>query len=514
MGESEQNKNIYQHEFLENLIANFTSLITKKEIDERQFLIYNGKLRIENHSVKSLEVKISFVQHFENYYIILMLRDTTQRDLLITLKETNKYKDQLLASVSHELRAPLNGNINLVEAAVNSPKIPASVKESLLIPALRSSKFLLHIINDFLDMSQIKEKKLRLVFQSESLKETLKNTVQLVELQAKKKGIELNVELDPALPNKFYTDHIRLSQIILNLLNNAVKFTQGGVIKLTAKTMPEVPWVKITVQDSGIGMCPESLQKLFTNYTHIEFEGRQTMNPAGVGPGLNITHNLALLLGPKDHSGITAKSNPGQGSTFTFILENLQEELDDSGEILDGTPEQLVQFMPFAKFQGSRIHSSSTAPLMGRSESFSLLNTPCLCPQVMIVDDNPFNTMAFETILGSLEVKCDCVYSGSACIKNLIDRQIKPCGENCKQYSVIFMDQEMPEMSGAEAAHEIVKLQNQNLLAQGIRIIGCTVHKSKKEVKKLREAGIDQCIHKPISAVMIKDILKGIVLDQ
>jgi len=102
-------------------------------------------------------VKISFVQHFENYYIILIIRDTTQRDLLVALEETNKYKDQLLASVSHELRAPLNGNINLVESAVNSPKISDCLKESLLIPALRSSQFLLHIVNDILDMSQIKE---------------------------------------------------------------------------------------------------------------------------------------------------------------------------------------------------------------------------------------------------------------------------------------------------------------------------------------------------------------------
>jgi len=142
----------------------------------------------------------------------------------VVLEETNKYKDQLLASVSHELRAPLNRNINLVESAFSSPKIPESIKETLLTPALRSSKFLLHMINDILDMCQIKEKKLRLVFNSENLKETLKNTAQLVELQAQKKGIELLLEIDSAVPKNFCTDHIRLSQIILDLVNNAIKF--------------------------------------------------------------------------------------------------------------------------------------------------------------------------------------------------------------------------------------------------------------------------------------------------
>jgi len=488
----------------------------KEEIHEKQFQVYNGKLKIENQQDKSLEVKISFVQHFDNCYIILIIRDTTQRDLLVTLEETNKYKDQLLASVSHELRAPLNGNINLVEGAVNSPKIPASVKESLLIPALRSSKFLLHIINDFLDMSQIKEKKLRLAFHSENLKETLKSTAQLVELQAKKKGIELQLELDADLPTDFCTDHIRLSQIVLNLLNNAVKFTKEGVIKLTAKPMPEAPWVQITVQDSGIGMGQENIQKLFTNYTHIEFEGRQNMNPTGAGLGLNIAYNLALLLGPKDHHGIEVRSVPGQGSTFTFILENRQDVIVDpegliknqenSCEVADESP-RFMKSLFFAKLQTSISGSSySMIPILEKNHSQS---SSCSCPKILIVDDNPFNTMAFETILDSLNLKCDSVYSGSSCIKSLRNRQAKVCGDDCKQYGVIFMDQEMPEMNGTETVNQIKKLQEENLLSQGIKIVGCTAHKSKEEIDRFMEAGLDQCIHKPISAGMIKDTLKG-----
>jgi len=121
-------------EGLEDFLVKIQNLITNKAIQEKQFLIYNGKLKIDdNHQEKSLEVKISFFQHFEIYYIILIIRDTAQRDLLVTSEETNKYKDQLLASVSHELRAPLNGNINFVETAVNSPKIPDHIKESLLV---------------------------------------------------------------------------------------------------------------------------------------------------------------------------------------------------------------------------------------------------------------------------------------------------------------------------------------------------------------------------------------------
>ena len=177
-----------------------------------------------------------------------------------------------MVSVSHELRAPLNGNINLVESTLNSPKIPETLKETLLVPAVRSSKFLLHMINDILDMSQIKEKKLRLTFGPRGLKETLNSATQLVELQTKKKGLKLQIELDPILPQEFCTDHMRVSQIVLNLLNNAIKFTTEGRVTLSAAPMEGTPsCIKVPVKDSGIGISQENQQKLFSNYTHIEF---------------------------------------------------------------------------------------------------------------------------------------------------------------------------------------------------------------------------------------------------
>jgi len=157
------------------------------------------------------------------------------------------------------LRAPLNGNINLVEGAISSPEIPECIKETLLIPALQSSKFLLHIIND---ISQIKDKKLRLVVEYGGLKETINSTAQLVEIQAKKKGIELIIELDPGLPQLFCTDHMRLSQIGLNLLSNAIKFTKEGMVKLKVIVVPEkARWIKISVEDSGIGITQENIKK-------------------------------------------------------------------------------------------------------------------------------------------------------------------------------------------------------------------------------------------------------------
>jgi len=447
----------------------------------------------------------------------------------VTLQETNKYKDQLLASVSHELRGPLNGNINLVESAITSPKIPENIKESLLLPALRSSKFLLHIINDMLDMSQIKERKLRLVFESGDLKETLKSAGQLVELQAQKKGIELVVNIDLKLPVNFCTDHMRLSQIVLNLLSNASKFTRGGMIKLTAIPLAEEEnWVKIIVEDSGIGIRQENIHKLFSSYSTIEFEERQAINSSGVGLGLNISSNLADLLAPKSYPGISVSSIPGQGSTFSFIIENKEiiptqptqpekpsEESDSSSsrdlssssyEIADELPGRI----PLPKIKKTNTNNDSSAsmilPLPTTTRTFEL-EEKCCCPKILIVDDNPFHIMAFETILNSLDIQCDSVYSSHAALQKLLDRKNKACGKHCMPYSVVFMDQEMPEMTGAETVIEIKRLQKEDIIPE-MRIIGCTAHKAKEEVDKFMQSGLDQRIYIPISVGMIKDILK------
>ncbi len=190
-------------------------------------------------------------------------------------------------------------------------------------------------------MSQIKAQKLRLVFQPENIKKTLINTIQLIELQAQKKGVVVLLEMEQGIPKNFCTDHVRLSQIVLNLLNNALKFTFEGVIKLIARPIEGLPWLKILVEDSGIGMSSDDMKKLFAgNFTHIDFQDRELINPAGVGLGLNIAYNLAELLGPKNHNEIQVRSVPNQGSTFSFVIENKEAGLacqneDDSLKVAD-----------------------------------------------------------------------------------------------------------------------------------------------------------------------------------
>jgi signal transduction histidine kinase len=250
--------------------------------------------------------------------LIFIFRDTTARDTIAKLEGNNAYKDRLLASVSHELRTPLNGNMNLVDCAIQDPSTPQKIKDKFLIPAVRSGKLLMHIINDILDYSQMQANSLKLVFTENNLRKGIEDAVQLVELQAARKGIELILDCDNSIPTNFQTDHNRMSQIVLNLLSNALKFTFKGCIKCLVERLGSN--VRISISDTGIGISPENQKKLFGAYTKLEYENQSEINPRGVGLGLSISNMLAQILGPSNASGISVTSFPGTGSTFSFFL--------------------------------------------------------------------------------------------------------------------------------------------------------------------------------------------------
>ena len=294
-------------------------------------------------------------------------------------------------------------------------------------------------------MSQIKAQKLRLAFQPANLRETLSNALQLLDLHAKKKGIALEARFDPLLPTRFCTDHVRLGQIILNLLNNSIKFTKEGFVRLVASVIEGTSRIKVSVEDSGIGMTKDDVDKLFGIYTHIDLQDRASINPSGVGLGLKIAYDLAKMLGPKDNAGIEVESIPGKGSIFSFILRNNEsgvvekEEEDDYSRMLESEEPEVAE-EPKLKKKALRKcsncvvrwsndlqkvldppHQESPLTLKVEAGSSSPKESGCQCPRVLVVDDSPFNIMAFESVLCSLKIKFDSVYGGK--IRNREDAE-------------------------------------------------------------------------------------------
>jgi len=254
-----------------------------------KYAIFDAKYKKpEEDSELSLEVKANRIKIGDSNYLILSLKDMTERDQLIQLKGDSEFRNNMIASFSHELRTPLNANMNFIEQAIESNLIPEKVKAELLMPVLISAKQLHHIISDILDYSLILKRQLTPRFSQNILIETIRNCVSLIEMQAEKKGLKVRLDLESIERKRISTDHERVTQILLNIITNAVKFTTQGNIIIQAEYLEDDDVVVIHVKDTGIGMS--SLEKsILSSILHEQKLGKKVAsNSSGIGLGLYI----------------------------------------------------------------------------------------------------------------------------------------------------------------------------------------------------------------------------------
>jgi CheY-like chemotaxis protein len=466
--------------------------------------------------------------------LIFIFRDETQQDTIRRLSDNSAYKDKLMASVSHELRTPLNGNMNLIESAFHHPSTTDELKNSYLLPALRSGKLLMHIINDILDYSQMNANKLRLVVNKSSIKQTIQECLQLVQLQAVQKKIQLKVSFDEKVPEMWSTDHSRLSQIVLNLLGNAVKFTFQGQIEIKISCHNN-DCLLIAVEDSGIGISVEDQQKLFKTFTMIDSQilAKSDINPKGVGLGLSISNALAKILGPTGNTGIKVKSTPGLGSTFSFYLKDTNQlwistnkptkrtctsfdELSaakvlktdffdekETGEIYH----PLNSFTPrIPKFTTHTTTGADSENKIDTLESTIKVEKSCKCPRILIVDDDCFNILALESQLKRIGRSANCAYNGQEAIDKIVERQNNPCGSKCKPYELVLMDCGMPVMDGFEASRVLTEKKLKGEL-ENFNIVGCTAFTGEQTINECLSSGMENVITKPVNIVKLTGIV-------
>ncbi|KAL4441634.1 hypothetical protein ABPG74_021566 [Tetrahymena malaccensis] len=270
---------------------------------------------------------------------LIILKDVSQKMMYDRLQEIDQYKDQLLASVTHELKTPLNGILAIVQAAEHEEDI-FEIKKQL--QCIKESGCMLEIIlNDILDYSRLQKQKLRLNINKFDMVNTIDDVINIVQIQFSKPDIKIIKEIQ--MENTIIqSDSNRLKQIIFNLMTNAIKFTERGEIKIIVKKSSS-NCMSITVQDTGVGI-PENLQKkLFKLYG--TFDHSNGSNRHGVGLGLVITKNLVALLGPSNY--INLESTVGKGSSFTFEIYNkLKQEEDSLADLVEedeGTEDDLAE---------------------------------------------------------------------------------------------------------------------------------------------------------------------------
>jgi signal transduction histidine kinase/CheY-like chemotaxis protein len=370
------------------------------------------------------------------------------------LAKASQAKSEFLSNMSHELRTPLNGVLGYAQILKREKNLSAAQSKGLDI-IYQSGHHLLTLINDILDLSKIEARKMELDPTEVHLESLLSGIVGIIGMKAEEKQLLFTLEADELLPVGFLADEKRLRQILLNLLGNAVKFTQQGRVTLKVERLSDerdygplpTSTIRFEVSDSGVGMSPEALEKIFLPFEQV---GNSQSRAQGTGLGLAITQQLVTLMG----SQMKVKSEAGKGSTFCFDL---------TLPILSTSVEQI----------GWR-RKQSTAVIGYQGEP----------RKILVVDDKLENRLVLSNMLSPLGFEVVQAENGQECVD--LTPQIQP--------DLILTDLVMPVMTGFEAVKEIRKRPS----LQKLPIIAISASVFDMDQKQSRLAGCDAFLAKPV----------------
>lgn len=379
--------------------------------------------------------------------------------------QANKAKSTFLANMSHEIRTPMNAVMGISEILLQDNSLSPSVREH--VEDIKSAgNNLLSIINDILDFSKIESGKMELVEHNYQMSSVIYDIQNMIHYKIKDNQVKLIVNVDPSLPNELYGDEVRLRQIIINLLGNAVKYTKEGTIglKISWQREQETAWIKIDVEDTGIGIRKEDLEKLFESFQRVDLKANY--NIEGTGLGLTICKQLCSLMG----GDIGVKSKYGKGSTFTVVIPQV---------IVD---ERAIY--------GDEKHKKN--PLEGKQKHEVQFYAPMA--NVLVVDDNELNLKVVQGLMKPYGVKIDTAMSGEEAIEKI----------RKNMYHVVFLDHMMPKMDGIETLSTIKK-QIKNFSTP---VIALTANAITGVREMYIEKGFQDYLSKPVNPEKLLEKLK------
>ena len=386
------------------------------------------------------------------------------------IEELNRAENHFFSSMSHEIRTPINTIIGLNEIILRE-NISEEVAENAR-NIQGASKLLLSLINDILDISKIKSGKMEIVNVSYETGALFSEIVNMIWIKAKEKGLEFKLHVDPSIPSMLCGDEVRIKQILINLLNNAVKYTSEGSVTLSVRCERQAlnrVRVWYSVEDTGQGVKKENIPYIFNAFRRVDEEKNRFIE--GTGLGLSIVQQLVELMGGE----ISVNSVYTKGSTFIVTLD---QDIVDERDL--GT---------FTLASRVRAHSGETY-----RQSFEAPDA-----HILVVDDNDMNLMVVTKLLAETRIQIDTASSGAECLRLT----------QTHHYDCILMDHLMPEMDGIECLHAL-RVQPGGL-CQDVPVVALTANAGSDNQLLYRKEGFSGYLAKPVSGALLEAAVLSIL---
>ena len=391
----------------------------------------------------------------------------------LAAEAANRAKSAFLANMSHEIRTPMNGIVGTAEL-LNKTVLDERQKKYTTTIA-DSADALLQILDDILDFSRIEAGRLTLTVVPFDPRDLAQGVIDLHMAQAEKKRLDLSLEVTEDVSKTCRNDPTRLRQVLVNLVNNALKFTQEGKVVLTVSTFEHhrAPWIRFTVTDTGIGIAPEVLPKIFDAFT--QGDNSSTRDFGGTGLGLATSRRLAEVLGGR----LEAASRLGEGSTFRFEL-----------------PADASRYWT-NQIRAQKINTEhlpqSTVPFTSTSIALS----PSRRYRILVAEDNQVNALVAVEQLRDLGYDAEAVNNGC----ELLDTVAQ------SSWDLVLMDCQMPKLDGYETTRRLRRREAETG-SQRMPVIAVTAHAMKGDREKCLAAGMDDYLSKPFRSEELETILR------
>ena len=385
-------------------------------------------------------------------------------------QQADRAKSNFLANMSHEIRTPMNAIVGMSEFILRDCADSKAKSYASMIRS--SSKTLLSIINDILDFSKIESGKMEIINNYFKLSSLISDINALIRIRINEKPIKLLMDIDHKIPDEQFGDDVRIKQVLINLLGNAIKFTNNGSItlKIWIEAVPEpggLYQVFYSVADTGIGIKKDQMDRIFDNFTQVDTKRNRSVE--GTGLGLPISKNLVSMMG----GSLRVASEYGRGTAFTFDILTKSRDMTPVGEM-------------------SKLLSEGNFSQEVFKASFTLKNT-----RILIVDDNDLNLKVVSGILAPYKATVETATCGAEALMK--------CAK--VRYDLIFMDHMMPVMDGVEASNMIRKMPFGDVTP----IVALTANALSGAAQEYRRLGFQDFLSKPVDPYEMDNVLRRVL---